>query len=194
MKEKPSVIQIKKSCSLLSSLFDKEEISSNQQESSSPHTHYISTLPSTLGLFEWVDGILINSMIQGDWIMIQGVNQTSPTVLDRINPLLEIDTNGILEITEQGQVEEEEVDEDEYYEREGKQQQQSNDNSIHAHIRKVKSHPLFRLFFVMDEKEGEISRAMRNRGIEIAVIDQEEEDDENDDDKIEIEEEKENSK
>ncbi|KAA6373739.1 MAG: hypothetical protein EZS28_030734 [Streblomastix strix] len=127
--------------------------------------------------------------------MIQGVNQTSPTVLDRINPLLEIDTNGILEITEQGQVEEEEeaVDEDEYDVREGKQQQQINDNSIHAHIRKVKSHPLFRLFFVMDEKEGEISRAMRNRGIEIAVIDQEEEEDENDDDKIEIEEEKEYS-
>lgn len=42
---------------------------------------------------------------------------------------------------------------------------------INGQIKVIKPHPEFRLFFTMDPRNGEISRAMRNRGIEIFLID-----------------------
>ena len=36
-------------------------------------------------------------------------------------------------------------------------------------IKCVRPHPNFRIFFTMDPHNGEISRAMRNRGIEICL-------------------------
>ncbi|XP_071957015.1 midasin-like [Antedon mediterranea] len=94
------------------------------------------------GKFEWIDGVLVKSLIQGDWLLIDNVNFCSPSVLDRLNGLLE--PNGVLSISERG--------------------------VIDGQVPTIKPHPNFRLFLAMDPKHGEISRAMRNRGVEIYML------------------------
>ncbi|GIY25827.1 hypothetical protein CDAR_600181 [Caerostris darwini] len=96
---------------------------------------------STGGQFEWVDSILINAAKKGDWLLIDDANFCSPSVLDRLNSLLE--PGGVLTITEQGVVQ--------------------------GDLRTIKPHPDFRIFLTMNPRNGEISRAMRNRGVEIYV-------------------------
>lgn len=63
-------------------------------------------------------------------------------MLDRLNPLLE--TGGVLVVNERG--------------------------AVNGEIKVIKPHPQFRIFLAMDTKFGEISRPMRNRGIEIALM------------------------
>ncbi|PIK42632.1 hypothetical protein BSL78_20512 [Apostichopus japonicus] len=93
------------------------------------------------GQFEWVDGLLVQALQEGDWLLIDNVNFCSPSVLDRLNGLLE--PNGVLTINERG--------------------------IIDGQIPTIVPHPEFRLILAMDPKYGEISRAMRNRGVEICV-------------------------
>ncbi|XP_029174732.1 midasin-like, partial [Nylanderia fulva] len=95
------------------------------------------------GKFEWVDSILVKCLQDGTWLLIDQVNLCSPAVLDRLNGLLE--PNGVLSIGERG------VD--------------SEGNVI-----TIKPHENFRLFLTMDPRYGEISRAMRNRGVEIYMF------------------------
>ncbi|KAJ8669610.1 hypothetical protein QAD02_000869 [Eretmocerus hayati] len=95
------------------------------------------------GKFEWVDSVLVKCLQEGTWLLIDQVNLCSPAVLDRLNGLLE--PNGVLSIGERG------VD---------------NDGNVVT----VKPHKNFRLFLTMDPKFGEISRAMRNRGVEIFML------------------------
>lgn len=90
------------------------------------------------GKFEWVDSLLVKTMIEGSWLLLDNVNLTSAAVLDRLNGLLE--PNGVLNIPERGDMSE------------------------------IQPHPNFRVFFTMDPKYGEISRAMRNRGVEIFLL------------------------
>ncbi|XP_063830768.1 midasin-like [Ostrinia nubilalis] len=90
------------------------------------------------GKFEWVDSLLVKTLIEGSWLLLDNVNLTSSAVLDRLNGLLE--PNGVLSIPERGEMCE------------------------------IKPHPNFRIFFTMDPKYGEISRAMRNRGVEIYLL------------------------
>lgn len=54
------------------------------------------------GCFEWIDGTLIRAMEQGQWLLIDNANFCNPTVLDRLNPLLE--PNGKLLVNERGLV------------------------------------------------------------------------------------------
>lgn len=89
--------------------------------------------------FEWVDGILVKALRQGQWLVLDNANLCSPSVLDRLNSLLEPD--GYLSINEH----------------------RSSDGSAQD----VKPHPSFRLFLAMDPRHGELSRAMRNRCIEL---------------------------
>ena len=58
--------------------------------------------PSTYlaGHFEWIDGMLIRAVVQGDWLLIDNANLCPASVLDRINPLLE--PNGSLSLIERG--------------------------------------------------------------------------------------------
>lgn len=91
------------------------------------------------GKFQWNDGILVEAIEKGEWAMIDNVNFCSPSVLDRLNSLLE--PQGVLVMNERG--------------------------LINGELKVVKPHPNFRLFLLMDPKYGEISRAMRNRGVEI---------------------------
>ncbi|KAK7081093.1 AAA ATPase midasin [Halocaridina rubra] len=92
------------------------------------------------GTFQWVDSLLVKAVQNGDWLLIDGVNVCSASVLDRLNAMLE--PGGVLAISERGVV----------------------DGAVPS----VKPHPSFRLLLAMDPQYGEISRAMRNRGTEIS--------------------------
>ncbi|KAE8602908.1 hypothetical protein XENTR_v10014171 [Xenopus tropicalis] len=93
------------------------------------------------GTFEWVDGMLVQALQCGDWLLMDNVNFCSSSVLDRLNALLE--PGGVLTMTERG----------------------VTDGSMLT----ITPHPNFRLFLSMDPSHGEISRAMRNRGIELYI-------------------------
>ena len=97
-----------------------------------------SAAPSA-GRFEWVDGILLKAATHGEWVLLENANLCSPTVLDRLNPLLE--DGGSLLVSECGM-------------RGGEP-------------RVVRAHKDFRLFLALDPRRGEVSRAMRNRGVEV---------------------------
>ncbi|KAF2675101.1 midasin [Microthyrium microscopicum] len=89
--------------------------------------------------FEWVDGILIDAMEQGDWVVLDNANLCNSSVLDRLNSLLEL--NGTLTVSEHP------------------------DKNGEAKV--ILPHPDFRIFLTVDPKYGELSRAMRNRALEI---------------------------
>lgn len=93
------------------------------------------------GGFEWVDSMLVQALKSGDWLLMDNVNFCNPSVLDRLNALLE--PGGVLTINERGMA----------------------DGSTST----VTPNPSFRLFLSMDPVHGEISRAMRNRGLEIYI-------------------------
>ena len=92
--------------------------------------------------FEWVDGPLIKAMKSGHWLLMDGANLCSPSVLDRLNSLCE--SEGLLVLSERGFVD--------------------------GQVQFIKPHPNFRLFMSVDPQYGELSRAMRNRGVEIALL------------------------
>lgn len=93
------------------------------------------------GRFEWVDGPLVQAMKHGRWLLMDGANLCNPSVLDRLNSLCE--PNGFLTLSERGYVD--------------------------GEVQILKPHPNFRLFMTVDPQYGELSRAMRNRGIEIGL-------------------------
>ncbi|XP_053447165.1 midasin isoform X2 [Nycticebus coucang] len=93
------------------------------------------------GTFEWVDSVLVQALKSGEWLLMDNVNFCNPSVLDRLNALLE--PGGVLTVTERGTI----------------------DGSTPTII----PSPNFRLFLSMDPVHGEISRAMRNRGLEIYI-------------------------
>ncbi|KAK4395085.1 Midasin, partial [Sesamum angolense] len=92
--------------------------------------------------FEWVTGLLIKAIENGEWIVLENANLCNPTVLDRINSLVE--QSGSITINECGIVE-------------GK--------AVVLH-----PHPKFRMFLTVNPSYGEVSRAMRNRGVEIYLM------------------------
>ncbi|KAL5263839.1 hypothetical protein ACHWQZ_G005046 [Mnemiopsis leidyi] len=93
------------------------------------------------GMFEWKNSRFVDALVQGSWVLLDNANLVSPSVLDRLNPLLEKD--GILVLDERGYV---------------------NGQAV-----VIKPHPDFRLFMTVDPRYGELSRPMRNRGVEIYV-------------------------
>jgi len=94
---------------------------------------------SSQGRFEWVDGPLVRAMKQGDWILLDAANLCNPSVLDRLNSLCEAD--GMLILSERGYVQ--------------------------GQVPLITPASSFRLFMSVDPQYGELSRAMRNRGVEI---------------------------
>ncbi|VDM57864.1 unnamed protein product [Angiostrongylus costaricensis] len=92
--------------------------------------------------FEWVDSPFVRAYLNGHWLLIEDVNLCSAAVLDRLNSCLEND--GRLVVFER-----------------------------HSSFKPLEPHPnfrrLFRVFLSMDAKNGEISRAMRNRSVEIFI-------------------------
>ena len=97
------------------------------------------------GQFTWIDGVLVNAMTFGHWIHLENVNLCSSSVLDRLNPIME--NAGDLLLNEC-----------------------SSGSDISGH-RVVSAHSNFRIFLSMNSEMGEVSRAMRNRCVEIALLD-----------------------
>jgi midasin len=93
--------------------------------------------------FEWIDGPLVQAMKKGEWLLIEDANLCSPSVLDRLNSLFE--PGGRLQLAERG--------------------------PVNGEIQIIFPHKDFRLVMTLDPRHGELSRAMRNRGIEIALLD-----------------------
>ncbi|KAI9807778.1 MAG: hypothetical protein M1825_005083 [Sarcosagium campestre] len=89
--------------------------------------------------FQWIDGILVEAVEQGRWLVLDNANLCSSSVLDRLNSLLE--PSGVLSINEH------------------------RDANGNAKI--VVPHEKFRLFLTVNPRFGELSRAMRNRCAEI---------------------------
>jgi len=54
----------------------------------------------TKGNYKWADSVLVKALRDGDWLLVDGANFCSASVLDRLNALLE--PNGVLSITERG--------------------------------------------------------------------------------------------
>ena len=93
------------------------------------------------GTFEWIESVLCEALRRGSWLVIDNVNLCSASVLDRLNALFE--TGGWLTVSERGVL----------------------DGAIPV----LRPHPDFRAFLLYDPMRGDISRAMRNRGVEIYV-------------------------
>ena len=74
--------------------------------------------------FEWVDGALTRAVETGQWILLDNANLCNPTVLDRLNALLE--PGGQLMLNEAG--------------------------SSSGQARVVAPHPNFRLFLAMSTR------------------------------------------
>ena len=91
--------------------------------------------------FEWVDGLFVQALREGKWLILDNANLCNLSVLDRLNSVLE--PNGVLTINER----------------------RSPDGSPQV----LKPHPNFRLFLTMDPRHGELSRAMRNRCVELFI-------------------------
>ncbi|KAJ5081947.1 Midasin [Penicillium alfredii] len=92
--------------------------------------------------FEWTEGVLTQAVQYGHWVVLDNANLCNPSVLDRLNSLTE--PNGTLILNEQ----------------------RTEDGSA----RIIKPHPNFRIFLTMDSRNGELSRAMRNRCVEICFL------------------------
>ncbi|KAK4123584.1 midasin [Parathielavia appendiculata] len=90
--------------------------------------------------FEWLDGAIVRAVETGAWLVLDNANLCSASVLDRLNSLLER-PNGILSINEH--------------------------SGPGGEPRIIKPHPDFRIFLTVDPRYGELSRAMRNRSVEI---------------------------
>jgi midasin len=94
--------------------------------------------------FQWVDGPLVRALKAGHWVLLDGANLCNPSVLDRLNSLCE--NGGFLTLNEKG--------------------------AVNGAIETIEPHPNFRLFMGVDNRFGELSRAMRNRGVEMALSNQ----------------------
>ncbi|OKL62401.1 hypothetical protein UA08_03002 [Talaromyces atroroseus] len=92
--------------------------------------------------FEWTEGALTEAIQHGYWVVLDNANLCNASVLDRLNSLME--PNGYLVLNEQ----------------------RTEDGSA----RVIMPHPNFRLFLTMDPKNGELSRAMRNRSVEVCFL------------------------
>ncbi|KAL9108063.1 MAG: hypothetical protein Q9227_007169 [Pyrenula ochraceoflavens] len=91
--------------------------------------------------FHWVDGQLVEAIENGNWVVLDNANLCSASVLDRLNSLLEF--NGHLAINEQ--------------------------HTADGNSRIIRPHRNFRVFLTMDPRNGELSRAIRNRSIEVYI-------------------------
>lgn len=91
--------------------------------------------------FEFVDGPVVAAAERGVWLCLDDANLCTPSVLDRLNSLLEPDGQLAL----------------------------SDGSKDGAPLRVVSPHPSFRIFLCVDPSLGELSRAIRNRCVEVSL-------------------------
>lgn len=99
---------------------------------------------NTGGHFEWIDSKVVRALKLGQFICLEHVNLCSSAILDRLNSVFE--TNGKLLLSEKGV-----------------------SSTAGNQSECVHRHKEFRAFLTLDPKNGEISRAMRNRCLELCV-------------------------
>lgn len=116
------------------------EVISNRLNCLKKFTHS-SEILNTGGQFEWVDSKIVSAIKTGEFISLEHVNLCSSAILDRLNSVFE--PNGKLLLAEKGVT-------------------KSGKSEI------VQKHGNFRAYLTLDPKNGEISRAMRNRCIELS--------------------------
>ncbi|KAL2888066.1 hypothetical protein HOO65_040403 [Ceratocystis lukuohia] len=92
--------------------------------------------------FEWLDGVIIRALEAGSWLVLDNANLCAASVLDRLNSLLE--PGGFVSINEHC--------------------------GVDGEPRIVRPQPGFHIFMTMDPRYGELSRAMRNRAVEIHLL------------------------
>jgi len=124
---------------LVKGIKERTHLQSNKQKSTQQQ--------EDSGHFVWRDGILVEALLKGHWLLLENANLCPSSVLDRLNSVTERD--GFLLLSESGT--------------------QEGEDSTHAH-RIIKPHTNFRIFFTMNAANGEISRAMRNRCVEISLL------------------------
>lgn len=93
------------------------------------------------GHFEWVDSKIVTALKSGQFICLEHVNLCSSAILDRLNSVFE--PSGSLLLAEKGVTKT-------------------------GQSERVDKHNNFRAYLTLDPKNGEISRAMRNRCIELS--------------------------
>eukprot|EP00903_Cladosiphon_okamuranus_P014927 g13820.t2 len=125
--------------------------------------------------FCWSDGVLVEALERGDWVVLDGANLCSSSVLDRLNPLLE--PGGVLPLTECG-TSPDDVDDNTnnlsgVADAESARDRENGASTARATSshRVIRPHPNFRLFLTADPSCGEVSRAMRNRCVEVCLLD-----------------------
>lgn len=95
------------------------------------------------GRFEWVDSPLVEALEKGYWVLLENANLCSSAVIDRLNSVFESD--GVLVLNEQG-----------IFGGDGRP-------------RTIVPHSGFKCFMTYNPRYGELSRAMRNRSIELHI-------------------------
>ncbi|XP_055630736.1 midasin [Toxorhynchites rutilus septentrionalis] len=139
---------------VITTLIDQENIIHHHQK----HLHSMAAVLAVLfnisknadtlntgGHFEWVDSKIVKSLKRGQYICLEHVNLCSSAILDRLNPIFE--PNGSLLVSEKG----------------------VGGDGANESSELIRAHGNFRAFLTLDPKNGEISRAMRNRCIELAL-------------------------
>ncbi|KAI0754666.1 midasin [Daedaleopsis nitida] len=136
----PHVVQVL--TEVLNSLSDLAELDQARCSRLRTQVQGLSSRRPQAAQLDWVDGPLVHALKEGHWILLDGANLCSPSVLDRLNSLCEM--GGSLALNERG--------------------------AVNGEVQVLRPHPGFRLFMCADIQHGELSRAMRNRGIEIALF------------------------
>ncbi|RDX53520.1 midasin [Lentinus brumalis] len=126
---------------VLSGLGDLPESYRTRRHRAQARVQELSRRRTQAARLEWVDGPLVRALKEGHWLLLDGANLCNPSVLDRLNSLCEM--GGSLALNERG--------------------------AVNGEVQILYPHPDFRLFMCVDGQYGELSRAMRNRGIEIAL-------------------------
>lgn len=70
--------------------FIKQNQNLNQQQVIKEQVEKIeSHIKNSKSKFEWIDSVLVRSIVEGDWVVFENANLCNASILDRLNPLLE---------------------------------------------------------------------------------------------------------
>lgn len=94
------------------------------------------------GHFQWIDSVLTRAIRDGSWLLIENASLIDPAIFDRLNSLFE--PNGSIALIEKG-------------------------SDFNGGVETLVPHKDFRLILTVNPEHGELSSAIRNRGVEIFV-------------------------
>ncbi len=122
--------------------------------------HVLKSTQKTPPTFSWERSELVHAIERGDWVVFEDADQCSPSVLDRLNPLLELSTRA-----------------PSY--RNSSQRQPTREPvllpeappNLDGSPAVISPHPNFRLFLVVGDANGQrLSRAIIDRSIKLKLV------------------------